>query len=193
MPIPAKKVAQYLQLKRFTEADGNPSEQANAKRLMATWRQKWPGIHKAAELLHRQQVAEAEARARQEEQRQQQSRQGRPNWRTADPSPPPSTPPWRRKGWGEVLRGFQEAMDKATRSAEVFADRVAQAQAGRDLIEYVELTTRFTPADNLVISMKMPTGVYEMAQDMNPVQRQAFRQELHRMLDTRLEELFGEG
>jgi hypothetical protein len=64
------------------------------------------------------------------------------------------------------------------------------AQYGAALAMRVESYTRTTQAGRILVALRMDPDVFWEAHELNEAQQELFRQELHEMLDERLDDLF---
>jgi len=164
-------IIKYLKIKALAER-GLPGERDNAARILKKTIADHPDIEKAAERFVKAQEAEAK-RAR-----------GEPAESTRDEKPFAFGGNW------EELFNFARA---AATSAYDFANTVAAAYVGRQLAEeQVDVATRSSRSGNVLITFRMTLLTYNRAQQLNVVQRQAFRQTLHQMLEEELDTMLGQ-
>jgi hypothetical protein len=168
-----KTILKYLKVKALADR-GDPGERDNARRILAKLTEDHPGI-------------EADARRYQAEQEGEDPYpsgvwQGNGSHRSADHRPGAGN-------WEEIFNFARGVVNQAYD----FAQTAANAYAGRILAEeYVESSTRSTRSGNVLISLKMSLPVYNQAGRLNYVQRQAFRQAMHEMLEEELDAMLGE-
>lgn len=81
---------------------------------------------------------------------------------------------------------------KAVSGVYGFAENIAQASVGRDLAAHIKSATRKTNAGSVIISFKMPIAAYRYALRLNALQKSAFRQAVHELLDNELDNFLGE-
>lgn len=95
--------------------------------------------------------------------------------------------------WSTIFSTFQKVYQGAatvTEKATTFVDRMSEVQGGLNLAEHVDADVRVTSAQHVHLIMKMSPTVLAQAKDLNFVQREAFRQALHELLDEQLETVF---
>ena len=144
---------------RALAEEGAPGERDNAQRIKAKMEADHPGLAQKAEAYR---LAEEGI------------------------APPPSTGhPFSRGNWENI---FQFAA-QATAAAYNFAQSAINAQFGADLAEEVRVYNRNTRSGRFVISFSMDRETYHQAQNLNPSQREMFRNELHELLDGQLDDL----
>jgi hypothetical protein len=69
---------------------------------------------------------------------------------------------------------------------------MADAVKGRRLAEEVTASTRMSRTGKILITLRLPLWVYEKSMDLNRLQRQAFRQHMHELLEEELNQFLGE-
>jgi len=160
--IDAKTVDRYLKVRALAQGSSG-AEADTAKGILSKMEKDFPGIKAEADRVSRERETPP-----------------KPQW--DDPQPQP----WRGGNWEELFnfaRGFvNDAYD--------FANTMANAYVGTHLAQRnVTSATRRTRSGNAVISFSMPLRTYIQTRDLNGPQQQAFRQELHDMLDAELDKV----
>jgi len=150
-----KHVLRYLSVKALAE-QGVGGERTNAKNILKVMEQKFPGI-----------AAQASQYKKTE----------------ADPDPPPgvwptgappSPAPEKETGNWENL--FFNAAQAAFHGAYGFASTLTNVVFARQLaLERVDVYARETRSGNIILSVRMEGEVYDMAVDLNGIQKTAFR------------------
>ena len=160
-----KLIERYLKVKALAEA-GSGGERTAARDILRKLEGKNPGLKAAAEASEREAA------------------------RSPFPSSPPAPgqSPSRRGGnWENLFRFTQWAWQEASN----LADQVAEAAHGRMLAERVEFSAR-TRQQVLYITLRLPFSLVGEVQEMNVVQKETFRQEIHEKLDKYIDALLKE-
>lgn len=145
---------------------GASGEKENAKRILAKMEKDYPGLAKEAA----KQAAPPSPAQEEPEKADGDERTGFGNW--------------------EYIFNFARS---AVSNAYDFASSVANAYVGRSLAEgNVTLQVKVTKAGYVSMNIRMLLSVLQYAQSLNLVQRQAFRQVIHEMLDEQLDYMLGE-
>lgn len=95
--------------------------------------------------------------------------------------------------WATIFTTFQKVYQGAstvTEKATSFIDRMSEVQGGLDLAEHVDSDVRVTSAQHVHLIMKMSPAVLAQAKELNFVQREAFQQALHELLNEQLQTVF---
>lgn len=153
----------FLSVKALAER-GMPGEKDNALRIMKKMEQDFPGI--AAQAARSQQQPPKSAPP--PNPYAQHTRQGNGNWENI---------------FGQFAGMAGAAYD--------FAQKAANAYMGVELAKSVEHYTRVVKSENVLIGLKMPQHIYWQAKGLNALQIQAFRKEVHNLLDKELNKMFG--
>lgn len=178
-----EQVQKYLKVKALAER-GDGGERESAKKILAKMAKDYPGIEAAA-LAWERKNAQSNQPPEPEPEPEPESdpfADLRDQWEE-------SQSPRSRRNWSDLIDIARAAMNNAYD----FANHVANAYIGRNLAEeHVQATTKASKAGNILITLKMPVPVYTHAvQSLNEVQRQAFRQVMHELLEDQIVELFG--
>lgn len=72
-----------------------------------------------------------------------------------------------------------------------FASTVAQTQQGRFLADRVQGTAKMSRTGSILVTLKLDMDTYREATQLNALQKPAFRQRLHEIFDSQLDQLFG--
>jgi hypothetical protein len=140
---------------------GMPGEMDNAQRILKKMEVDYPGI------------------------RAQAQKQKSPSPSSA---PRPAAPHSTRQGnWENIFQQFAGVAS----AAYDFTQHMANAYAGVELAKQVEHYTRIVKSEKVLLALKMPQHIYWQAKGLNPLQVQAFRRELHVLLDKELDRMFG--
>lgn len=170
-----EQVQKYIKVKALADR-GAEGERASASRILAKMRQDYPGIAQAAAAWEAKQSKDNEPEPPPEEQ------EIPLEWSDDDLES--------SSRWSNIFNFARAAMNNAYD----FASHVANAYVGRQLAEEnIECHTKSTKAGKIVITLKVPVTVYTYAvQSLNDVQKQAFRQVMHELLEDQIIELMGE-
>lgn len=160
-----KDIIKYLKVKALAES-GAEGERANAQRIVEKMERENPGIREAAK------------RKQEEENRSEESDmwQDQPTW------------DGRQGNWENIFRWAGAAFNGVYGFAETMADAVK----GRRLAEEVTASTRMSRTGKILITLRLPLWVYEQSMELNRLQRQAFRQHMHELLEEELNQFLGE-
>lgn len=173
-------ILKYLKVKALADR-GDPGERDNAARILKKIIAENPGIEWAAEQYEKQRDGVTDDPTRPS---------GVWPGEGAHPHAHPHHDGFSFGGNWEEIFNFARGV---VNGAYDFANTVANAYAGRLLVErYVEPGTRSTRTGNVIISFKMTLPVYNQAQRLNLVQRQAFRQAMHELLEEELDIMLGD-
>jgi hypothetical protein len=170
---PDNIILRYISVRNLAKS-GSPGERDNAQRILTQMREKYPNIEAAVREHEKKSSASGSAGGPREQQwrEQEQERQEEEEARSR---------------WEDFLRYGQAFVSGVSGFAQNFGNVVV----GRQLAGYVTPSLRVSKANNILLSIKMPPGVLRAAQeDLNPVQLHAFREEMHRLLDGMLDQLF---
>ena len=169
-------IEKYIKIKALAE-QGAMGEKDNARRIMKKMEKEYPGLEKAVVQFEAQNNPEPEEPSA-------------TSW-----TPPPTPKPQPAKGGSKYGGNWEELFNfarSAVNNAYDFATHVANAWVGRQLAEdYVTTSIRETKTGNVSIIFRVPDGVLDYAANLNLVQKQAFRQVLHELLDDQMDELIG--
>lgn len=157
-----KTVQRYIKVKQLAES-GVAGEQKNAEQILRRLEEQHPGIRQAAESYLKAQNNQNQAGGS--------AGQGFP------------------RSWQDFFRQAEAIFETATE----FVENVADVQQGRILAENeVDVDSQVTRAGNLIIRVKMELGAFRKATRLNRMQKQAFRDVLHALLDEQLDSLLGD-
>lgn len=98
----------------------------------------------------------------------------------------PTSDPFSTGNWEQLFRFAAQAAGFAYN----YAQNAVNAQYGAALAMRVESYTRTTQAGRILVALRMDPDVFWEAHELNEAQQELFRQELHEMLDERLDDLF---
>jgi hypothetical protein len=151
-----KLISRYLKVKALADG-GDGGEKESAKKILAGFEAKHPGIAQAA--------AEHSGAGRET---------------TGSPPPPPS---YRRGNWEQIFRyaaGFYETVRDAV-------EDVTDAYYGKELAENDVEISGGSRNEAIFVRLKFPFPVVEEIRRLNAVQKEAFRHEIHEKLETYLD------
>jgi hypothetical protein len=180
-------IEKYLKVKALA-LRGSDGEKQNAKKILERMETENPGLAKAAALWERKQkLANGEDP---EPAREKKAKKAKGN------TPPPGVWPkeWeeaqedlKNGNWENIFRYAQAAFS----GVYGFAENVSAAYVGRELAYEVEPESKMSKMGSLNIMLKIPLAVYHKVGTLNGMQRTAFRQTLHELLDAQLDAVFG--
>jgi hypothetical protein len=186
-------VEKYLKVKALA-LRGSPGEKDNANRILKKLEADHPGISKAAADLLRKQAKESEQEVEPERPKKPKPKKPKapsgvwPKEEEETENPFESAvEDFTTGNWENLFRNVQAAFY----GVYGFAENVAQAYAGKELANEVEVETKMGKTGLIHLSLKLPLSVYNRAIQLNAIQRAAFRQTLHEYLDAQLDALFG--
>lgn len=157
-----KTIQRYIKVKQLAES-GVGGEQRNAEQILRRLEEQHPGISQSAESYLKAQNSTNQA-----------------NGSNGGGFP---------RSWSDFFRQAESMFETATE----FVENVAEVQRGRILAEdEVDCDSRVTRAGNLIIHIKMDLKAYQRATRLNRLQKQAFREALHELLNEQLDGLLGE-
>lgn len=172
-------VTKYIKIKALAER-GASGERDNAGRILHRMESEYPGIRAAAESRLRSQ----ETRGSSENGGSSDSTQSSTGYPQGGPFPGGPFP----GNWENLFRYAKTAYTYASD----FAETVADSQVGYTLSEYADVSARLSRKGNVLVTLRMPLDIFQEAQQLNTLQKQAFRNALHGLLDEQLDELLGE-
>jgi len=159
--VDTSAILRYLKVRALAE-QGVPGEQSNARRIMEKMERDHPGIQEAAQ-QYKEDLERGEA----------------------DPDVYPAHYDQRFGGnWENIFQFAAQAAGYAYN----FAQSAVNAQQGRWLADQVDTYTRRTSTGNVIIGIRMAEEIQWRAQQMNPFQKQVFRQALHDLLSEELDD-----
>ena len=181
--IDESTLQRYLKVKALSER-GSPGERDNASRIRQKMEKEYEGIAAAAAVWERFNGGP-----------QGGSSHSTPGPSTPGPQPPPGV--WPSDGpnasQGPSSGGNWETIfdwtKTAFKEAYGFAETVANVALGRQVADHVQISTRLTRADSVLITYKMSLTTYNQARSLTRPQREAFRDALHEMLDDTLDQI----
>ena len=89
-------------------------------------------------------------------------------------------------GWSDLQRAAADAF----RTAQTFAQKVAASEVGVQLADEVDADVKVTRQGNVHVVFKMDLDTLASMRELNAIQREAFIQALHEVLEVQLTELF---
>jgi hypothetical protein len=160
-----KLLTRYLKVKALAEG-GEGGERASAQKILRSFEQKHPGISAAA-AAHEKAQNGASLRP--------------PPWRTG--SRPGSG------NWEQIFRyaaGFYETVKDVV-------EDVSDAHYGRTLAQAEVRFSGNTRDSHIFVRLKIHFDAVVEARDLNAIQKEAFRQAVHDMLEEYLDSILAEG
>lgn len=186
-------IEKYLKIKALA-LRGSEGEKQNAKKILEKLEAEHPGLDKAASAYQRMKARQEGQEPEPETPKRKRKGKDAPagvwpkEWEQAQEDIRQAQEDLRSGNWENIFRYAQAAFS----GVYGFAENVSNAYAGRELAYEVEPESKMSKAGTLNVMLKIPLKVYKQVNALNSMQKNAFRQTLHEMLDAQLDALFGE-
>jgi hypothetical protein len=193
-------IEKYLKVMALADR-GEGGEKDSAKKMLAKIEAQNPGIRAAVDAYLRKKVQQQQAQNQQQQAQSQpqpppqQQRASNPHAHSHQQQQQQQQSHQRQ----QQSRGFpfggnwEQIFEYANAfwgTAQNFAQNMSDTAEAIELADEVELSTKLTPANNVIISFRMPAEILEYAMAMSPVQQAAFRQRLMTMLNDEFDAIF---